>query len=182
MPTGATWVEDGGFDIHNHVVREEAAPRGQVAGEKGRAAGRWSGRLAVEPLDPKRARCGRCIWWRTTVTRTVKPACVLIVRIHHCIADGIALIAVTMSLVDGGAEPPVRVHTGSPAESVEDWIAHATWSSPLTHIAVKALDAAGDGAAASLHLLARARQGGQRLGGPGQGLPTTCSATPRHWL
>jgi diacylglycerol O-acyltransferase len=27
----------------------------------------------------------------------------LMVRIHHCIADGIALISVTMSLVDGGA-------------------------------------------------------------------------------
>jgi diacylglycerol O-acyltransferase len=45
------------------------------------------------------------------------------VRIHHCIADGIALISVTMSLVDGGsaaaraqaqAEHATAPRTGSP--------------------------------------------------------------------
>ncbi|TAF71651.1 MAG: DUF1298 domain-containing protein, partial [Curvibacter sp.] len=37
----------------------------------------------------------------------------MIVRIHHCIADGVALIAVMQSLVDGGQLPPCshkRVH------------------------------------------------------------------------
>ena len=32
----------------------------------------------------------------------------LIARIHHCIADGIALISVMMSLTDGGSNPPAR--------------------------------------------------------------------------
>jgi diacylglycerol O-acyltransferase len=45
----------------------------------------------------------------------------LIVRIHHCIADGIALISVTMSLVDGGSEPPERKRRTS-AAGAEDWI------------------------------------------------------------
>ncbi len=146
--TGATWVEDAGFDIHRHVVREKL-PRVARGGEKA-ALQALVGRLAVEPLDAARP------LWKMHLVENYrdedgKPACVLVVRIHHCIADGIALIAVTMSLVDGGAEPPVRVRSDGPA-SAEDWIAHALVE-PLTHIAVKALDAAGEGAAASLHLL-----------------------------
>jgi WS/DGAT/MGAT family acyltransferase len=75
----------------------------------------------------------------------------LIVRIHHCIADGIALISVTLSLVDGGAAPPARKAKTAPA-GAEDWIAD-TLVKPLAHWTVKALDAAGEGAVRSLHLL-----------------------------
>jgi hypothetical protein len=56
------------------------------------------------------------------------------VRIHHCIADGIALISVTMSLVDGGAPPPSAAQE-APA-GAEDWIADALIK-PLTDITVR---------------------------------------------
>jgi len=146
--TGASWVEDAGFDIYKHVVRERL-PRVARGAEKA-ALQDLVGRLAVEPLDPSRP------LWKMHLVENYrdedgKPASVLIVRIHHCIADGIALIAVTMSLVDGGAEPPVRAPSQA-TESAEDWVAH-NLVEPLAHIAVKALDAAGEGAAASLHLL-----------------------------
>ena len=146
--TGANWVEDAGFDIYKHVVRERL-PRVARGAEKA-ALQDLVGRLAVEPLDPSRP------LWKMHLVENYrdedgKPASVLIVRIHHCIADGIALIAVTMSLVDGGAEPPVRAPSQA-TESAEDWVAH-NLVEPLAHMAVKALDAAGDGAAASLHLL-----------------------------
>jgi diacylglycerol O-acyltransferase len=146
-PAGATWVEDPDLDIHDHVVRERL-PRVAKGREKA-ALQDLVGRLAVLPLDPKRP------LWKMHLVENYrdedgKPASVLIVRIHHCIADGIALIAVTMSMVDGGTEPPVR--TPSAPESPEEWIAHHVVE-PLAHAAVKALDAAGDGAAASLHLL-----------------------------
>jgi len=144
---GATWVEDPELDIRHHVVREKL-PR--VARSRQKAALQdLVGRLAVQPLDPTRP------LWKMHLVESYRDedgqeASVLIVRIHHCIADGIALIAVTMSMVDGGAEPPQR----SPAapESPEAWIAHHVVE-PLAHAAVKAIDAAGDGAAASLHLL-----------------------------
>jgi diacylglycerol O-acyltransferase len=144
---GATWVEDTDLDIHAHVVREKL-PRVAKGREKA-ALQDLVGRLAVQPLDPKRP------LWKMHLVENYRdedgqPASVLIVRIHHCIADGIALIAVTMSMVDGGTEPPVRPPAAP--ESAEDWIAHHVVE-PLAHAAVKALDAAGDGAAASLHLL-----------------------------
>jgi WS/DGAT/MGAT family acyltransferase len=145
---GATWVEDATLDIHDHVVREKL-PRVARGGEKA-ALQDLLGRLAMVPLDPARP------LWKMHLVENYRdergqPASVLIVRIHHCIADGIALIAVTMSLVDGGMSPPKRKRKAA-AESPEDWIAH-TLLKPLTDFAVKALDAAGDGAAASLHLL-----------------------------
>ena len=146
--TGATWVEDHALDIHDHVVREKL-PKVARGGEKV-ALQDLVGRLAMEPLDPARP------LWKMHLVENYRDedgqaASVLIVRIHHCIADGIALIAVTMSLVDGGASPPSRTHDAG-AESAEDWIAHSLVE-PLTAMAVKALGVAGDGAAASLHAL-----------------------------
>ena len=32
----------------------------------------------------------------------------LVMRYHHCIGDGIALISVMLSITDGGGEPPRR--------------------------------------------------------------------------
>jgi diacylglycerol O-acyltransferase len=121
---GATWVEDTDLDIHAHVVREKL-PRVAKGREKA-ALQDLVGRLAVQPLDPKRP------LWKMHLVENYrdedgKPASVLIVRIHHCIADGIALIAVTMSMVDGAPsrpcarrQPPRASKTGSPT----------TWSSP----------------------------------------------------
>ena len=76
----------------------------------------------------------------------------LIVRIHHCIADGIALIAVTMSMVDGGAEPP---DAPRPAPRKRRGMDRASrWSEPLAQRArARRSTPRGDGAAASLHLL-----------------------------
>ncbi|MBA4328573.1 MAG: wax ester/triacylglycerol synthase family O-acyltransferase, partial [Polaromonas sp.] len=112
--------------------------------------------LAMQPLDRKRP-----LWQIHLVEDYTGPDGVkgsaMIVRIHHCIADGIALISVTMSLVDGGAAPPERrkKETGGGAE---DWIADALLK-PFTDLTVKALGAAGEGAVRSLHLLSDPQKG-----------------------
>ena len=145
---GATWVEDRHFDIQAHVVREKLPHRRGQSMQ--RALQDRVGQLATEPLDPRRP-----LWQIHLVEDFVGDdgtrGSAMIVRIHHCIADGIALISVTMSLVDGGAEPPKRRKKEQPA-TAEDWIADALLK-PLTDLTVKALDLAGDGAAKSLHLL-----------------------------
>lgn len=151
---GATWVEDRHFDLSAHVLREKL-PRPQGAG-KGhsmqRALQDRVGELSMQPLDPRRP-----LWQLHLIENFVgddgQSGSALIVRIHHCIADGIALISVTMSLVDGGSEPPKRKRrAATEAATAEDWIADALIK-PFTGLTVKALDLAGDSAAKSLQLL-----------------------------
>ncbi|MEO6016878.1 MAG: wax ester/triacylglycerol synthase family O-acyltransferase, partial [Polaromonas sp.] len=152
---GATWVHDRNFDLANHVVLEKLPKAtNQQDALQDRVAD-----LATQRLDPKRP-----LWQIHLVEDYTGPDGVkgsaMIVRIHHCIADGIALISVTMSLVDGGAPPPER-HK-KPADggssSAEDWIAD-TLLKPFTDITVKALGAVGEGAARSLGMLGDPKKG-----------------------
>jgi len=138
-PAGATWVEDRAFDLRRHVVREKL-PRAKGGDQAALQA--LVGRLATVPLDRKRP------LWQLHLVENYDGGSALVARIHHCIADGIALIAVMMSLVDGGSAPPAR----RARSGAEDWIAD-TLVRPLTELTLKALDAAGDGAARSLQLL-----------------------------
>jgi WS/DGAT/MGAT family acyltransferase len=146
---GATWVEDTSFDIRNHVAREKL-PKARGTSQQA-ALQKRVGDLAMEPLDRAHP------LWRFHLVEDYEGGSALIVRIHHCIADGIALISVTMSLVDGGAPPPERSRR-QPPSNPEDWIAD-TLIRPFTDISVKALGAVGEGAAKSLELLRDPQQG-----------------------
>jgi diacylglycerol O-acyltransferase / wax synthase len=149
---GATWVMDRNFDLANHVVAEKLPKSAnQEQALQDRVA-----ELATQRLDPKRP-----LWQIHLVEDYTGPDGVkgsaMIVRIHHCIADGIALISVTMSLVDGGAPPPERRKKAA-AAGPEDWIAD-TLLKPFTDITVKALGAVGEGAARSLGMLGDPKKG-----------------------
>lgn len=149
---GATWVMDRNFDLANHVVPEKLPKStNQEQALQDRVAV-----LATQRLDPKRP-----LWQIHLIEDYTGPDGVkgsaMIVRIHHCIADGIALISVTMSLVDGGAPPPER-RKKEPAAGAEDWIAD-TLLKPFTDITVKALGAVGEGAARSLGMLGDPKKG-----------------------
>jgi WS/DGAT/MGAT family acyltransferase len=145
---GATWVEDSKFDIDRHVVREKL-PR-KAKGQEQLALQERVGELAMQPLDPKHP------LWQIHLVEDYDGGSAMIVRIHHCIADGIALISVTMSLVDGGLPPPER--SRKQASGAEDWIAD-TLIKPFTDMTVKALGAAGEGAARSLGMLRDPQKG-----------------------
>ena len=142
--TGATWVVDAQFDIANHLVTEKL-PKVPAARQQQALQDRLAA-LCMEPLDPKRP------LWQFHLVENYKGGCALMVRIHHCIADGIALISVTQSLVDGGSPPPARTRRTEPAQSAEDWLIEALLK-PLTHFAVKAMGKAGDGAVRSIDAL-----------------------------
>ena len=155
---GATWVMDRNFDLANHVVLDKLPklkngakgkthPVGQQEALQDRVA-----ELATQRLNPKRP-----LWQLHLIEDYTGPDGVkgsaLIVRIHHCIADGIALISVTMSMVDGGTPPPAPRTRGETTHSgAEEWIAD-TLLKPFTDITVRALGAVGDGAARSLGML-----------------------------
>jgi diacylglycerol O-acyltransferase / wax synthase len=150
---GATWVVDRNFDLANHVVPEKLPKSAnQEQALQDRVAV-----LATQRLEPKRP-----LWQIHLIEDYTGPDGVkgsaMIVRIHHCIADGIALISVTMSLVDGGTPPPERRKKAAAAAGTEDWIAD-TLLKPFTDITVKALGAVGEGAARSLGMLGDPKKG-----------------------
>ena len=143
----ARWV-DHEVDIREHVVREKL-PRHKGGAQA--ALQKRIGELAMTPLDRARP------LWQMHLVEDYEGGSALIIRIHHCIADGIALIAVTLSLVDGGAAPPPRSRRSVPADA-EAWIADHLVK-PLAAAAVRALERAGDGAARSLALLLDPQKG-----------------------
>ena len=150
---GATWIRDRNFSMSNHLVVEKL-PR-TAAKDQQKALQDRLAKLCMEPLDRTRP------LWRFHLVEHYKGGSALMVRIHHCIADGIALISVTNSLMDGGKVPPMRptrLHPHGGLEGAEDWF-EETLLKPLTSLAVKALGAAGEGAARSFDMMADPQKG-----------------------
>ncbi|MEO7853774.1 MAG: wax ester/triacylglycerol synthase family O-acyltransferase [Rubrivivax sp.] len=142
---GASWVEDDQFDIRHHVVRE-ALPRKRGRSERDALQSRC-GEIATTPLDPARP------LWQFHLIEHYDSGSAMLVRIHHCIGDGISLTSVVMSITDGGAPPPQRRRR---AVDDADRLARSVIR-PLTGLAVKAIDLSGEGVSRSMDLLAQPR-------------------------
>lgn len=99
---GAWWQDDPDFDIDAHL-RRRALPAG--AGKKELEA--LASELAVQPLNP-----GKPLW-RFDLIENYAGGSAIVVRIHHSIADGIALVGVVLSLTDLSAH---HAPQESPAE------------------------------------------------------------------
>ena len=142
---GATWVDDPDFSMENHLVIETLIKKPK--GREQEALQQRLGELCMQPLERNRP------LWQFHLVEHYRGGSAIMVRIHHCIADGIALIGVTQSLVDGGLPPPPRAHKpeGDAFGMAEDWIANALLK-PFTNMTVKALAVAGEGAVHSLGL------------------------------
>jgi len=147
---GAQWVADRDFDIARHVIAEVPLPlRGQSrdAVLRERVA-----ELCSQPLDP-----GHPLWQFQLIEDMGDGSSALIARIHHCIADGIALIAVMLSITDGGQAPPKRTPRAEPDEPAEtDWLLDA-FLRPMTNMTVKAIGMTGKGVAKGMDLALGAR-------------------------
>jgi diacylglycerol O-acyltransferase / wax synthase len=150
---GAHWLDDPDFQLERHVVRHPL-PRRRGQSEQAALQDRVA-LLAMQPLDHDHP------LWRFELIEDYEGGSALIARIHHCIADGIALISVMMSLVDGGGRPPERKRRTSGKggmEAAEDWVAD-TLIRPLGDLTARALEVAGGGAARSLSMLSSPQQG-----------------------
>lgn len=86
---GAYWELDEDFDIRSHVLRT-ALPGAADQAELEMLVSE----LASTPLNTARP------LWQIHVVENYVDGPVLITRIHHCIADGIALVQVFLSLTD----------------------------------------------------------------------------------
>ena len=96
---GAWWEPDVNFDLEGHV-RQCILPAPGGLGE----LQAFVARLCSEPLNPARPR------WDCHIVETADGNSALILRVHHAIADGIALVRVFDTLTDapGGGGPPAE--------------------------------------------------------------------------
>lgn len=89
FPTGLFWVEDRAFDISRHIRRA------RLPGKGGKLAlQRYVAELAASPLNASHP------LWQYTIVEDYEGGAAVISRFHHAIADGMALIAVLLSMTD----------------------------------------------------------------------------------
>jgi len=103
---GAWWETVDDLDLNWHV---QAAT---LPGDAGKAElEAFVSELASTPLDHERP-----LWQFHVVRNYERSASVLIARVHHCYADGLALVQVLLSLTDTAARPEAR------AELAKTWL------------------------------------------------------------
>ena len=126
---GAWWEDADDFDIDRHVQRVSLS--GKAGKEELEAL---VSELASTPLDFARP------LWEFHLVDNYDGGAALVMRIHHCYADGIALIQVMLSLTHESAEGSLRL----PRETVE---AQSSGESDLWEQILKPLAGALGGAA-----------------------------------
>jgi WS/DGAT/MGAT family acyltransferase len=130
--TGYYWEEADDFDLDLHVVRTALPGHGTSEDLK-----RFAGRMASTALDPSRP------LWQFQLVDNYQGGQAMVVRIHHCIADGIALIGVLLAMT---SQDPIDDAIGERDESphrgpTSDWDALLR---PLKDVTIRALDTTGD--------------------------------------
>lgn len=112
---GAWWVDDDNFDIDAHIRQVLLpSPCGKPELQK------FVAELASSPLNPSRPR------WDYQLVETAAGESALVLRIHHAIADGMALVRVFDSLTDDRADadedawPAPAVNTVGRADEEND--------------------------------------------------------------
>ena len=105
---GATWAQSPSFSLDDHVIPAAvAAPGGQ------RELEALVGELAGTPLP-----AGRPLWTFHLIER-YGAGSAIIVRIHHCYGDGVALLYTLLSLSDGQSDNPSASPETLPASTMQ---------------------------------------------------------------
>ena len=128
---GPAWEDDPGFDeaLHFHRLALPAPGDRAVLQEV-------VSDLIAAPLDRTKP------LWHVYLLEAFGPGCALLVRMHHCIADGIALGRVMLSLTDSDGQP------GGFAPDATERSPHGPLA-PVSALAGPLLRAAGVGGAAA---------------------------------
>ena len=136
------WAGDESFDLDAHLHHVGLPePAGQPALEA------LVSDLLSTPLDLTTSP------WQIHVVDS-GPDTVLVARLHHCIADGIGLIRVLLSLTDTTARPRRAPADGEQREATDPWVRAGSWLAGMSgelmrDPAGQALAAAGRGLGAA---------------------------------
>jgi diacylglycerol O-acyltransferase len=123
---GPHWQDDDDFDLSLHVHRIALPAPGDE-----RALEELVGDLMASDLDHDRP------LWEIHLVESCGAGCALVIRLHHCVADGIALARVLLDLTDGhraGAAAGAVAPPQPPEHSAVDALlapAHAVAGAPL---------------------------------------------------
>jgi WS/DGAT/MGAT family acyltransferase len=122
---GASWVEDDEFDLDAHlqrVVLPEPAGKAELQA--------LTAELASAPLDPRRP------MWQFHLVERYNGGSAWIMRVHHCYADGIAMIRVLLSMTEQDPAPALGAqaspHRTSGRRSAVDLLPVLSWVDQLT--------------------------------------------------
>lgn len=112
--SGTYWEDDPTYDIDAHLHRIS------LPGDGGKEElEKFVADMTSQPLDDSKP------LWQFTLIQNYGEGSALLVRIHHCIADGIALVGVMLKLTDTSAAGPLGSDAGStgraatPADNAE---------------------------------------------------------------
>ena len=89
------WEFDPHFNLDSHIQQATLPPPGGLPGLQVLA-----GQLMSTPLDRDKP------LWQIHVVEDLEGGSALVVRLHHCIADGLALVQVLLSLADESPDAP----------------------------------------------------------------------------
>ena len=92
-----SWEDDPNFDLDVHLHRLALRPPGDVG-----ALQELVGDLMAQPLDRSRA------LWDWYLIDGYGEGSAIVARMHHCIADGVALARVLLSLTDSGPDAQIE--------------------------------------------------------------------------
>lgn len=109
---GYVWQDDPDFNLDHHLHRATLPGTGNKADLQDFVAD-----LASTPLNPSRP------LWEMHLVDTALGGQALVMRIHHCIADGIAMVGVILSMADNapeGAAPHKRSKRARDEEDEDD--------------------------------------------------------------
>lgn len=123
----AKWVPDDEFDVAGHLRRVGAPGDGSVAAVLAMASD-----SATAPFDSARP-----LWDATLVTGVADGRAVLLLRLHHAIADGVRALHMMAHLLDLEPDPPAAhvvalEQRGSGLRAVRDHVVKTTSQSVLT--------------------------------------------------
>ena len=137
--TGAFWVDDINFDLNDHLlVHHLSGPNDESQMQD------FVGSLATEALNPNKP------LWQMHLVEDYLGSNAIVTRIHHCIADGMALVGVLMSLMDGGEPPRAKESVGE--FDLNPW---TPYLNQVTKSTIKAINTTGFAMSKSFEILAQ---------------------------
>jgi diacylglycerol O-acyltransferase len=132
-----SWWQEQEVDLDDHVIHT-ALPSNKNGASNKPALQQLVGQLSQQPLDPEKP-----LWQMHLVDNCRgedgKLRQALIIRIHHCIADGVALVGVFMSMFDKTVDEPDHPVPPRAAAAAEE----NPWEQimlPVTAASIKAID------------------------------------------